>query len=53
MTYFMGKALLFGYKQYLKGQVEGGEGEISKSELSRIIIDTYKQYVSKGTKIQK
>jgi GTP-binding protein EngB required for normal cell division len=53
MTYLMGKALLFGYKQYLKGQVEGGEGEISKSELSRIIIDTYKQYVSKGTKIQK
>lgn len=53
MTYLMGKALLFGYKQYLKAQVEGeGEG-MSGSELSRIIINTYKQYVSEGTKIQK
>jgi predicted GTPase len=51
MTYLIGKALLFGYEKYLKAQVEGKE--ISNSELSRLIINTYKQYVSEGTKIQK
>jgi hypothetical protein len=47
MTYLMGKALLFGYQQYLKAQKAGKE--MSKSELSKIIIDIYKKYLREGT----
>jgi GTP-binding protein EngB required for normal cell division len=41
ITYLMGRALLFGYKQYLTAQIDGQER--SESELAKIIIDEYKQ----------
>ncbi|MBD2437008.1 GTPase family protein [Nostoc sp. FACHB-110] len=41
MTYLMGKALLVGYEKYLKAQITGNE--MSKSELAKIIIDSYKK----------
>ncbi|BBD69957.1 GTP-binding protein [Nostoc commune NIES-4072] len=39
-TYLMGKALLIAYEKYLKAQNDGEE--MSESELSKIIIDSYK-----------
>jgi hypothetical protein len=47
MTYLIGKALLFGYKQYLKAQKAGKE--MLESELKAIIIDSYKKYLREGT----
>ncbi|MBD2437007.1 GTPase [Nostoc sp. FACHB-110] len=51
MTYLMGKALLFGYEKYLKAQITGNE--MSKSELQKIIIDSYQKSLRQGKKTSK
>jgi GTP-binding protein EngB required for normal cell division len=51
MTYLLGKALLAGYKLYLMAQIAGKE--MPESELSKIIIDSYKKYLREETKEKK
>jgi predicted GTPase len=41
ITLLMGRALLFGYEQYLTAQIDGQE--MSESELKKIIIENYKK----------